>query len=261
MSKAVSRKGTSNRAPLNVASRLASANCFAEPLRGEILAGDERGRLPVPVEAHRRHPIAVFVEAGRPRCRKAGLPAEVLVEPPALPAGEGAVEVSGVAVVEVRQRLGDERPIRSAVVEPTPATSTAGSNDSHVVTPSRQIRRSVVLADPSTGMKLFSMRIPDRGDARAKPDGRRRRRPAANSARAAFKYHWPQPTVSMCGRYTLFTPATDLEARFDADFAGVEPRYNCAPGQDLPVIADEDPTVATRMEWGLTPRGPTSRST
>jgi len=50
----------------------------------------------------------------------------------------------------------------------------------------------------------------------------------------------------MCGRYTLFTPATDLEARFDADFAGVEPRYNCAPGQDLPVIADEDPTVATR---------------
>jgi len=57
----------------------------------------------------------------------------------------------------------------------------------------------------------------------------------------------------MCGRYTLFTPATDLEARFDADFAGVEPRYNCAPGQDLPVIADEDPTVATRMEWGLTP--------
>jgi putative SOS response-associated peptidase YedK len=57
----------------------------------------------------------------------------------------------------------------------------------------------------------------------------------------------------MCGRYTLFTPATDLEARFDADFAGVEPSYNCAPGQDLPVIADEDPSAATRMEWGLTP--------
>jgi putative SOS response-associated peptidase YedK len=57
----------------------------------------------------------------------------------------------------------------------------------------------------------------------------------------------------MCGRYTLFTPAADLEARFDADFAGVEPRYNCAPGQDLPVITDEDSTVATRMEWGLTP--------
>ncbi|EMA63766.1 SOS response-associated peptidase [Halorubrum lipolyticum] len=57
----------------------------------------------------------------------------------------------------------------------------------------------------------------------------------------------------MCGRYTLFTPTEDLEARFDADFAGVEPSYNCAPGQDLPVIADEDPTAATRMKWGLTP--------
>jgi len=57
----------------------------------------------------------------------------------------------------------------------------------------------------------------------------------------------------MCGRYTLFTPAADLESRFDADFGGVEPSYNCAPGQDLPVIADADPSAATRMEWGLTP--------
>ncbi|WP_435095052.1 SOS response-associated peptidase [Halorubrum sp. N11] len=57
----------------------------------------------------------------------------------------------------------------------------------------------------------------------------------------------------MCGRYTLFTTPGDLEARFDADFAGAEPSYNCAPGQDLPVIADEDPTAATRMTWGLTP--------
>ncbi|EMA68870.1 hypothetical protein C461_04547 [Halorubrum aidingense JCM 13560] len=57
----------------------------------------------------------------------------------------------------------------------------------------------------------------------------------------------------MCGRYTLFTPAADLESRFGADFGGVEPSYNCAPGQDLPVIADADPTAATRMEWGLTP--------
>ncbi|PHQ39452.1 DUF159 family protein [Halorubrum persicum] len=57
----------------------------------------------------------------------------------------------------------------------------------------------------------------------------------------------------MCGRYTRFTPAADLEPRFDADFAGVEPSYNCAPGQDLPVIADEDPSAATRMKWGLTP--------
>jgi len=57
----------------------------------------------------------------------------------------------------------------------------------------------------------------------------------------------------MCGRYTLFTPAADLESRFGADFGGVEPSYNCAPGQELPVIVDKDPTEATRMEWGLTP--------
>jgi len=57
----------------------------------------------------------------------------------------------------------------------------------------------------------------------------------------------------MCGRYTLFASAADLEARFDADFGDHEPRYNCAPGQELPVIADEDPGRATRMEWGLTP--------
>jgi putative SOS response-associated peptidase YedK len=57
----------------------------------------------------------------------------------------------------------------------------------------------------------------------------------------------------MCGRYTLCTPAPDLEARFDADFEGVGPSYNCAPGQSLPVITDESPDSATRMEWGLTP--------
>jgi len=57
----------------------------------------------------------------------------------------------------------------------------------------------------------------------------------------------------MCGRYTLFTPAADLESRFDADFGDHEPSYNCAPGQERPVIADEEPERAIRMKWGLTP--------
>ena len=57
----------------------------------------------------------------------------------------------------------------------------------------------------------------------------------------------------MCGRYTLFTPTADLEARFDADFGAHEPSYNCAPSQELPVIADKDPTRVTAMKWGLTP--------
>ncbi len=57
----------------------------------------------------------------------------------------------------------------------------------------------------------------------------------------------------MCGRYTLFSSAQDLRSRFGADFSGHEPRYNCAPGQPLPVIADESPNETTRMRWGLTP--------
>lgn len=58
----------------------------------------------------------------------------------------------------------------------------------------------------------------------------------------------------MCGRYSLFTPATTLEDRFDATFPeDLEPRYNCAPGQSLPVVASDDPDEARRMEWGLTP--------
>jgi len=66
----------------------------------------------------------------------------------------------------------------------------------------------------------------------------------------------------MCGRYTLFTPAAELERRFDASLTDPDgrrddplfrPRYNCAPGQELPVITAEEPNDATRMEWGLTP--------
>ncbi|WP_066416224.1 SOS response-associated peptidase [Halorubrum aethiopicum] len=58
----------------------------------------------------------------------------------------------------------------------------------------------------------------------------------------------------MCGRYTLFTPASELESRFGVAFGdGFEPSYNCAPGEDLPVVTAEDPDGATRMTWGLTP--------
>ena len=58
----------------------------------------------------------------------------------------------------------------------------------------------------------------------------------------------------MCGRYTLFTHADELESRFDATFEGpVEPRYNCAPGQSLPVIAIDDPDTFRRLKWGLIP--------
>ncbi|WP_096391267.1 SOS response-associated peptidase [Halopenitus persicus] len=57
----------------------------------------------------------------------------------------------------------------------------------------------------------------------------------------------------MCGRYSLSTPRDDLRTRFDAAFPDVPPRYNCAPGQRLPVITADAPAEARRLEWGLTP--------
>ncbi len=63
----------------------------------------------------------------------------------------------------------------------------------------------------------------------------------------------------MCGRYTLVVEQDELEARFDAQFrdeaAGSDfsPRYNMAPGQELPVITNEQPETIRRLEWGLVP--------
>jgi len=58
----------------------------------------------------------------------------------------------------------------------------------------------------------------------------------------------------MCGRYSLFAPPADIEARFDAAFDfEFEPRYNAAPSQSLPVITDAAPDTIQRMEWGLVP--------
>ena len=58
----------------------------------------------------------------------------------------------------------------------------------------------------------------------------------------------------MCGRYSLFAPPGDIEARFDAAFDfDFDARYNAAPSQSLPVITGEDPDTIQRMEWGLVP--------
>jgi len=57
----------------------------------------------------------------------------------------------------------------------------------------------------------------------------------------------------MCGRYSLFTPPEELADRFDVTVEAYEPRYNAAPGQSLPVIADRNSEALTRMEWGLVP--------
>jgi len=59
----------------------------------------------------------------------------------------------------------------------------------------------------------------------------------------------------MCGRYTLVVEQDDLETRFDARFrdSSFTPRYNMAPGQELPVITNEEPETIQHLEWGLVP--------
>jgi putative SOS response-associated peptidase YedK len=58
----------------------------------------------------------------------------------------------------------------------------------------------------------------------------------------------------MCGRYTLFTPPSAIEERFDATFEQPpQPRYNAAPGQSLPVVTNDAPETIDTLEWGLIP--------
>ena len=58
----------------------------------------------------------------------------------------------------------------------------------------------------------------------------------------------------MCGRFTL-EPTAEFSARFDlADrLPDLQPRYNIAPGQLVPVIVAEHPHRLTLMRWGLIP--------
>ena len=61
----------------------------------------------------------------------------------------------------------------------------------------------------------------------------------------------------MCGRYTLSASASELSDRFDATvpptIADALPRYNCAPGQTLPVITNTNPNQFQELKWGLIP--------
>ncbi|MFW5956101.1 MAG: SOS response-associated peptidase [Halorhabdus sp.] len=58
----------------------------------------------------------------------------------------------------------------------------------------------------------------------------------------------------MCGRYGLFTPPRDLQTRFEVtSVTAFEPTYNAAPGESLPIIADEAPERIQRRRWGLIP--------
>lgn len=59
----------------------------------------------------------------------------------------------------------------------------------------------------------------------------------------------------MCGRNSLFPPASDLETRFDARLhvERYRPRYNIAPGEETAVITNDSPDKIVGFEWGLRP--------
>ncbi len=58
----------------------------------------------------------------------------------------------------------------------------------------------------------------------------------------------------MCGRTSLYLPQAVVESRFEAEAAApLEPRYNIAPFEDLPVVPDAAPETIEQFEWGFLP--------
>ncbi|WP_435359694.1 SOS response-associated peptidase [Haloarchaeobius sp. DFWS5] len=58
----------------------------------------------------------------------------------------------------------------------------------------------------------------------------------------------------MCGRYSLFVTADELQQRFGVSVPETyEPRYNMAPGQDLPVVRADTDDDLSYANWGLVP--------
>jgi len=58
----------------------------------------------------------------------------------------------------------------------------------------------------------------------------------------------------MCGRYTLTVSTEVVERRFDARAVEpIEPTYNAAPRESLPVIRADAPETISPMTWGFTP--------
>jgi putative SOS response-associated peptidase YedK len=59
----------------------------------------------------------------------------------------------------------------------------------------------------------------------------------------------------MCGRYTLTSPPARIAEQFDlpaAETAALRPRYNVAPGQELPIVhAFRGSRAIESVQWGL----------
>jgi putative SOS response-associated peptidase YedK len=58
----------------------------------------------------------------------------------------------------------------------------------------------------------------------------------------------------MCGRYSL-VPTENIAARFDVqqEQLSLQPRYNVAPSQTMPVVVRNSPNRLVEMQWGLIP--------
>src|SRR5262245_45189578 len=59
----------------------------------------------------------------------------------------------------------------------------------------------------------------------------------------------------MCGRYGLTVDTAKLQERFETSntLPDVQPRFNIAPTQKLPVIVRNSPNAMALMQWGLIP--------
>jgi putative SOS response-associated peptidase YedK len=60
----------------------------------------------------------------------------------------------------------------------------------------------------------------------------------------------------MCGRYAFFSPAEAVKRTFALDdFPAMEPRYNIAPTQPVPVLREIEPgrREVAMLHWGLIP--------
>lgn len=58
----------------------------------------------------------------------------------------------------------------------------------------------------------------------------------------------------MCGRFTITASVGEIARRFNAGVPdSYTPRYNAAPGQDLPIILDDNPGQVVMARWGLVP--------
>ena len=61
----------------------------------------------------------------------------------------------------------------------------------------------------------------------------------------------------MCGRFSLHTPESQIREAFNLEHTeslGLEPRFNIAPSQDIPIIRDTESSREMVMaHWGLIP--------